>query len=84
MSSKQDRSSTALVLAAPFVETLRELRRMRYLWNTPVRMDNASLVAVLGAEPHTPLDIAIEETLQGLGCLGAQGGDFNRGAVRRG
>ena len=74
----------AVTLAAPFVETLRELRRMRYLWNTPVRMDNASLVAALGAEPHTPLDTAVEETLQGLGCLGARGGDFNHGSVRRG
>jgi nucleoside-diphosphate-sugar epimerase len=73
-----------VTLAAPFVETLRELRRMRYLWNTPVRMDNASLVAALGAEPHTPLDIAVEETLQGLGCLGAHGGDFNQGRARRG
>jgi nucleoside-diphosphate-sugar epimerase len=74
----------AVTLAAPFVETLRELRRMRYLWNTPVRMDNASLVAALGAEPHTPLDIAVEETLQGLDCLGAHGGDFNHGSVRLG
>jgi hypothetical protein len=32
-------------------------------------MDNARLVAVLGAEPHTPLDVAVERTLEGLGCL---------------
>ena len=36
------------------------------------------------AEPHTPLDIAVEETLQGLGCLEVHGGDFNHGVVRRG
>jgi nucleoside-diphosphate-sugar epimerase len=56
-------------LATPFNETLRELYAMRYLWRQPVRLDNARLVAVLGAEPHTPLDMAVERTLAGLGCL---------------
>lgn len=56
-------------LAAPFVVTLRELMEMRYLWQTEVRMDNQRLVQVLGQEPHTPLDQAIETTLDGLGCL---------------
>ena len=37
----------------------------------PVRLDNRKLVGVLGAEPHTPLDVAIERTLEGLGCLPA-------------
>jgi nucleoside-diphosphate-sugar epimerase len=55
--------------AAPFVPTLRELREMRYLWNVPVGMDNAKLVAVLGHEPHTPLDEAVEAALEGMGCL---------------
>ena len=58
-------------LAAPFVVTLRELLEMRYLWRQPVRMINARLVAVLGREPHTPLDEAVEATLVGLGCLSA-------------
>jgi len=58
-------------LAAPFVVTLRELLEMRYLWQQPVRLDNAHLLAVLGREPHTPLDIALETTLEGLGCFGA-------------
>ncbi|NRF65830.1 NAD(P)H-binding protein [Aquincola sp. S2] len=58
-------------LAAPFVATLRELLEMRYLWRTPVRMDNTRLIATLGREPHTPLDEAIEATLRGLGCLPA-------------
>jgi hypothetical protein len=40
--------------------------------NEPLRMDNTRLKAVLGAEPHTPLDEAVRETLIGLGCLGAQ------------
>ena len=58
-------------LASPFVATLRELLEMRYLWRTPVRMSNARLTAVLGREPHTPLDEAVEATLMGLDCLNA-------------
>ena len=58
-------------LAAPFVVTLRELLEMRYLWRAPIRMDNARLVAVLGREPHTPLDQAVEAALESLGCLPA-------------
>lgn len=56
-------------LASPFVPTLRELREMRYLWRTPVGMDNAKLVAFLGREPHTPLEEAVEASLEGMGCL---------------
>jgi nucleoside-diphosphate-sugar epimerase len=59
-------------LAAPFVPTLRELREMRYLWNVPVGMSNAKLVAILGQEPHTPLDEAVEAALEGMRCLTAQ------------
>lgn len=57
-------------IAAPFHETMRELLEMRYLWQQPLRLDNARLVAALGAEPHTPLDVAVERTLRGLGCIG--------------
>jgi nucleoside-diphosphate-sugar epimerase len=60
-----------IVLAAPFVTTFREMLEMRYLWRIPLRMDNAHLEAVIGAEPHTPLDQAVETTLVGLGCLDA-------------
>jgi nucleoside-diphosphate-sugar epimerase len=56
-------------LAAPFVVTFREMQEMHYLWRTPLRMDNQRLVAVLGKEPHTPLEQAVEATLDGLGCL---------------
>lgn len=56
-------------LASPFVATLRELLEMRYLWTRPVRLDNRRLVETLGEEPHTPLDVAIEATLEGIGCL---------------
>ncbi len=56
-------------LLSPVVPLFRELSEMRYLWNVPVRMDNSRLRAVLGSEPHTPLDEAVRRTLIGLGCL---------------
>ncbi|VWC23533.1 NAD-dependent epimerase/dehydratase family protein [Burkholderia metallica] len=56
-------------VAAPFVTTLRELLEMRYLWRDPIRLDNTRVTAVLGREPVTPLDTAVEATLAGLGCL---------------
>jgi nucleoside-diphosphate-sugar epimerase len=51
---------------------------MHYLWREPVRMSNARLTAVLGREPHTPLDEAVEATLVGLGCLAAAPADSVR------
>lgn len=62
-----------VALAAPFMATLREMREMRYLWQTPLSMDNARLLAVLGREPHTPLDEAVRATLAGMGNLQATG-----------
>ena len=59
----------ALAAASPFVEMLREMLEMRYLWEAPVLLDNAKLTAFLGAEPHTPLDQALRTTLEGQGCL---------------
>jgi len=59
-----------LAMASPFVTTFREMGEMRYLWREPVRMDNARLTTVLGREPHTLLDQAVEQTLVGLGCIG--------------
>lgn len=68
-----------MTLAAPFNTTLREMREMRYLWREPLRMDNARLRAVIGEEPHTPLELAVETSLRGLRCLpalhDAQAGD---------
>lgn len=61
----------AMTLAAPFVTLAYELREMRYLWAEPLRLDNAKLVAFLGAEPQTPLDEAVRTTLDGLGCIAA-------------
>jgi nucleoside-diphosphate-sugar epimerase len=56
-------------LASPFNETMRELYATRPLWETPIDLDNTRLVQLLGKEPHTPLDCAMEATLRGLGCL---------------
>ncbi|ADG09256.1 hypothetical protein B7G68_03830 [Caulobacter segnis] len=58
-----------LRLAALVAETPREMMEMRYLWKQPVRLDGAKLAARLGGEPHTPLDVAVRETLRGMGCV---------------
>jgi len=60
----------AFSLAAPFVEMVREMLEMRYLWEADLLLENAKLVAALGEEPHTPLDLALRTTLMGQGCLG--------------
>jgi nucleoside-diphosphate-sugar epimerase len=56
-------------LLSPVVPLFAELAELRYLWNIPVRLDNSRPRGVFGSEPHTPLDIAVRETLIGLGCL---------------
>lgn len=66
-----------VALASPFVTTLREMREMRYLWQTPLCMDNTQLLAVLGQEPHTPLDEAVRATLAGMGNLHTAAGKKN-------
>ncbi|MBB3229119.1 nucleoside-diphosphate-sugar epimerase [Luteibacter sp. Sphag1AF] len=58
-----------LALAAPFMETLRELRPMRYLWQSPIRLNGARLHAFLGQVPHTPIDTALKTTLLAMGVL---------------
>lgn len=68
-----------VTLVSPFVTTLREMREMRYLWQQPVRMANDRLRTVLGEEPHTPLEEAVQATLQGLGCLPACSGSSGSG-----
>ena len=59
----------AMQAVAPFVEMLREMMEMRYLWDQPVRLDNTRLVNRLGVEPHTPLAEALREALVGMGAL---------------
>ena len=62
----------ALRLAQPFVPLFREIVEMRYLWQRGLHMRNDRLVAFLGAEPRTPIDRAVRETLISLGCLDGQ------------
>ena len=66
-----------VMLASPFVANLREMREMRYLWQTPLSMENARLLAVLDREPHTPLDEAVRATLEGMGNLQKAAGKKN-------
>lgn len=60
-----------LPLAAPFNPTLKELIEMRTYWRHPLRLDNRTLVALLGEEPRTPLAEALSATLGALGCMPA-------------
>jgi nucleoside-diphosphate-sugar epimerase len=59
----------AMPLMARVSPLFRELREMRYLWTVPLRLENRKLVEFLGAEPSTPLDIAIRRTLVSMGCV---------------
>jgi nucleoside-diphosphate-sugar epimerase len=58
-----------LYALSPFVEMLREMLEMRYLWRKPIGLDDTKLRAFLGEVPATPLDTAVRETLADLGCL---------------
>ena len=58
-------------LASPFVTMFREVQEMRYLWDRPLHLDNWRLVAILGSEPRTPLDAALRQSLEDIGCLSA-------------
>jgi nucleoside-diphosphate-sugar epimerase len=60
-----------VTLTSPFIVTFREMLEMRYLWQQPIRMDNSKLTTVIGKEPHTPLDEAVESALFGLKCIDA-------------
>ncbi|MBK6999102.1 MAG: NAD(P)H-binding protein [Rhodoferax sp.] len=54
-------------IGALFVPTWASLLEMRYLWDKAHALDNRKLVALLGAEPHTPLDQAAGMALHDLG-----------------
>lgn len=63
-----------IAAASPFMSLCRELWEVRHLWREPLQLDNTRLVDALGAEPRTPLDIAVRDTLARLGCLREQNG----------
>ncbi len=52
----------------------REAAEIAPYWSHPVRLDNARLRDLLGAEPHTGLDEAVATALAALGCLDAPAG----------
>lgn len=56
-------------LLAPFGGFPAAVQDVRAYWRHPVRYDNSRLVELLGEEPRTPLDAAVEHTLAALGCL---------------
>jgi nucleoside-diphosphate-sugar epimerase len=54
---------------APFNPTFAEMIEMESFWRHPLRLDNASLLAAIGAEPRTPLVQALRVSLDAIGCL---------------
>ena len=50
-------------LASPFVDSFNEMLEMRYLWQSPLQLDNTKLRTLIGPEPHTPIDVALAATL---------------------
>lgn len=59
-------------LLSPFGGFPREAVEIEQYWQHPLRLDNQRLVALLGKEPRTPIDLAVEQTLAKLGCLKPQ------------
>ena len=60
-----------LRLGALVVPTLASVLEMRYLWDTPHALANERLTALIGPEPHTPLETAVRQSLADLGLLPA-------------
>lgn len=56
-----------LRVAGLFTPTLREVVRMRYLWQVPHALDGSALEARVGRLPCTPLEAALRESLLELG-----------------
>lgn len=56
-----------LRLLSPVSPFLREVLEMRHLWREPLRLANSKLVGLIGEEPHTPLDDAVDAAIAALG-----------------
>ncbi|WP_332712999.1 NAD-dependent epimerase/dehydratase family protein [Pelagibacterium mangrovi] len=54
-------------LLSPLGGFPREAADIASVWRHPVRLDNERLVALIGQEPRTPIDIAVRETLAAMG-----------------
>ena len=56
-------------VGAWFMPQWASLMEMQYLWETPHALDNTKLQALIGQEPHTPLELAAKSALADLGLL---------------
>lgn len=56
-------------LLSPLGGFPREAADISDIWRHPMRLDNDRLIELIGAEPRTPLDGAVRETLAAMGCL---------------
>jgi nucleoside-diphosphate-sugar epimerase len=56
-------------LLSPFGGFPSAVRDIEPYWRHPVQLDNSRLVELLGSEPHTPIETAIRDTLERMGCL---------------
>lgn len=54
---------------APFGGFPQAVRDIEPYWCHPIRFDNSRLVELLGEEPHTPVAVAVRDTLRAMGCL---------------
>ena len=52
-----------------FNPMMREISEVSYLWARPHEMKDDSLTALVGALPHTPLEIAVRDALTGQGIM---------------
>jgi nucleoside-diphosphate-sugar epimerase len=66
---------TLLRLIGLFNGVLREVVKMSYLWRVPHSLDNAKLEALIGPEPHRPLETALTESIADLKLDGAVTGN---------
>lgn len=56
-------------LLAPFGGFPKEAVEIEPVWRHPMRLDNGRLIQLLGEEPRTLIDVAVEQTLIGMSCL---------------
>ena len=57
-----------------FNRVMREVVKMSYLWRVAHSLDNAKLEALIGPEPHRPLDVALGEAIADLKLDGTTAG----------
>ena len=57
---------TLIRLLGLFAPMLREIATMSYLWRTPHSLANGKLTALIGEEPHTPLEAAMRQAIADL------------------